>query len=200
VLASGWNPTDSQLAVSSKFPPLMQRMLDWSGSDSPMRIQFLTGDAIPGSAGVPPASPPASQLAGGTSALPDPAVEWQKPDGKKLSLSANKPFSDTDQPGIYTATFAGKQHRYAVNLPLDESRTAPIAPDELARLGVPLQFAAETSVAQTQARQRHLQEAELENRQKLWRWLIGGVLAVTLLEITISGWLSRRINIKEVVA
>jgi hypothetical protein len=195
VLASGWNPTDSQLAVSSKFPPLMQRMLDWSGAASPMRYQFLTGDAIPGSAAVPAASP---GLAGGTPALP--GAEWQKPDGRKLSLRADAPFTETDQPGIYTATVSGKQHRYAVNLPLDESRTAPIAPDELARLGVPLQFAAETSVAQTQARQRHLQEAELENRQKLWRWLIGGVLAVTLLEITLGGRLARRIETKEVVA
>src|SRR5262249_47827104 len=32
VLASTWAPADSQLAVSSKFPPLMETMLDWSGS------------------------------------------------------------------------------------------------------------------------------------------------------------------------
>jgi hypothetical protein len=196
VLASGWNPTDSQLAVSSKFPPLIERMLDWSGAAAPVRFQFLTGEIIPGSAAVPAASPGA--LAGETPALPQ--VEWQKPGGKKLSLRADAPFTETDLPGIYTATFAGKQHRYAVNLPLDESRTAPLAPDELARLGVPLQLAAEPSVAQARAQRRHLQESELENRQKLWRWLIGGVLAVTLLEITISGRLARRIQTKEVVA
>jgi hypothetical protein len=194
VLASGWNPLDSQLALSSKFPPLLQRMLDWSGAASPMRFQFLTGDTIPGSAGVSPAG---DKLAAGTAALTD---EWQKPDGKKLSLNAGAPFTDTDLPGIYTATFAGRQHRYAVNLPLDESRTAPLAPDELARLGVPLQIASETSIAQVQAQQRHLQESELENRQKLWRWLLGGVLAVTLVEITWSGRLARRIETKEVVA
>ncbi|HWD92797.1 MAG TPA: BatA domain-containing protein [Verrucomicrobiae bacterium] len=189
VLASGWNPSDSQFAVSSKFPPLMQRMLDWSGADSPMRFQFLTGDAIP-----------APGSAGGTLAIPSSAVEWQKPDGKKLSLPAGASFTETDQPGIYTATFAGKPHRYAVNLPLDESRTAPLEPDELARLGVPLQLAPETPMAQVREQQRHLQQAELENRQKLWCWLIGGVLAITLLEIAISGRLSRRIPTKEVVA
>jgi hypothetical protein len=197
VLASGWAPTDSQLAVSSKFPPLMQRMLDWCGADSPMRFQFLTGDAIPspGSAGV---SPSASRLAAGTAALP--GVEWQKPDGKKISLSADAPFTETDLPGIYTATSSGKQRRYAVNLSVDESRTAAIAPDELARLGVPLQFAPDVSVAQIQAQQHHLQQAELENRQKLWRWLLAGVLAVILLEITLSGWLARRVQTTEVVA
>lgn len=189
VLTSGWNPLDSQLAVSSKFPPLMQRMLDWSGVTTPMRFQFLTGDAIPS---------PMKEVTGGTAALP--AVDWQKPDGKKVSLGGNEPFTETDMPGIYTASFGGKQRRYAVNLPLDESRTAPIAPDELARLGVPLLLGPEISVAQMQAQQRHLQEAELENRQKLWRWLIAGVLAVTLGEILLGGWLARRVRITEVVA
>jgi hypothetical protein len=197
VLASGWNPTDSQFAVSSKFPPLMQRLLDWSGADAPTRFQFLTGDAIPGSAGVSPASAK-PKLATGTVAVP--GIEWQKPDGKKISLAADAPFTDTDIPGIYTATVGGKQRRYAVNLSLDESRTATLAPDELARLGVPLQLTPEVVVAQTPAQQRHLQQAELENRQKLWRWLIAGVLAITLGEIALGGWLARRVKTAEVVA
>jgi hypothetical protein len=195
VLASGWNPSDSQLAVSSKFPPLMQRMLDWSGAGTPARFQFLTGDAISGNAGVPAAN--SSSVAGGTPAL---QIEWQKSDGKNLSLRANASFTETDQPGIYTATFAGKERHFAVNLPLDESRTAALAPDELARLGVPLQITPETSIAQARAQQRHLQQSELENRQKLWRWLLGAVLAITLLEITFSGRLARRTKTAEVVA
>ena len=83
VLASGWDPIESQLAVSSKFPPLMQRMLDWSGADKPMRFQFLTGDAIPspGSAGVSTASSPVSE------------IEWQKPGWKKdFLLKAGEAF------------------------------------------------------------------------------------------------------------
>ena len=72
--------------------------------------------------------------------------------------------------------------------------------DELARLGVPLQIGPEISVAQLQAQQHHLQQAELENRQKLWRWLIAGVLALTLGEIMLGGWLVRRVKTVEVVA
>jgi len=53
VLASGWNPADSQLAVSSKFPPLMQTLLDWSGAAILTRLQFSTGDAIPAPGGGP---------------------------------------------------------------------------------------------------------------------------------------------------
>jgi aerotolerance regulator-like protein/VWA domain-containing protein len=181
VLASGWNPADSQFAVSSKFPPLMQTMLDWSGASEPERFQFQTGDSIPS---------PASS--GGAT------IQWQKPDGKKASLAAGTPFLETDLPGIYTATFGDKQRRFAVNLPLDESRTAPMSPDELARLGVPLQTPSQIPLAKVEAVQRHLQRAELENRQKAWRWLIVGVLAVMLGEIILSGWLARRAKITEV--
>ena len=87
-----------------------------------------------------------------------------------------------------------------MNLPLDESRTAPMSPDELSRLGVPLQTPAEFAVAKAPERARLLQQAELENRQKLWRWLILAVLAVTLGEIVLSGRLARRANSTEATA
>jgi hypothetical protein len=179
VLASGWNPADSQFAVSSKFPPLMQTLLDWSGSTATVRFQFSTGDAIP------------------APALTGDKVQWQKPDGKTETLAASQPFTETDLPGIYVATFGGKERRLAVNLPLDESRTAPMSPDELARFGVPLQTTTEFPITQAAERQRHLQQAEIENRQKLWRWLIAGVLAVTFGEIMLSGWLARRVKTVE---
>jgi hypothetical protein len=181
VLASGWNPADSQLALASKFPPLMQTMLDWSGGAVPARFQFQTGDAIPS---------PASS--GGA------AVQWQKPDGKNESLAAGTAFSETDVPGIYTATFGDRRRQFAVNLPLDESRTAPMPPDELVRLGVPLQTPSQIPAAKALEVKLHLQRAELENRQKLWRWLIAGVLAVMFGELILSGWLARREKITEV--
>jgi hypothetical protein len=127
-------------------------------------------------------------------------VQWQKPDGTKETLAAGTPFTDTDLPGIYVATFGDKQRRFAVNLPPEESRTAPLSPDELARLGVPLQTPAQFSIAKAPEVQRHLQRAELENQQKVWRWLIVGVLAVMLGEIMLSGWLARRAKITEASA
>ena len=182
VLASGWNPTDSQFAVSSKFPPLLQSLLDWSGSTATARYQFSTGDAIPSPAPT-----------GGE-------VQWTKPDGKTQTLPAIQAFNETDLPGIYRAAFGGKERRFAVNLPLDESRTAPMSTDELARLGVPLQTPNTVPVVQTAERQRHIQQAEMENRQKLWRWLVAGALAVTLVEVLLGGWMSRRVRTVEVAA
>jgi len=175
VLMSGWNPADSQLALSSKFPPLMQTMLDWSGASTPLRYQFETGEAIP--------SPGA---AGGA------VVSWVKPDGTTVNLAAGTAFTDTGRPGIYTATAGGQPREFAVNLPLAESRVAPMSPDELARLGVPLLASPALPPARVRELQQHMQRAELENRQKLWRWLIAGVLVVMLAEIILSGWLVRR--------
>jgi len=38
----------------------------------------------------------------------------------------------------------------------------------------------------------HLQAIELEQRQKLWRWLIVAALMVLVGETLLAGWLSRR--------
>ena len=174
VLASGWNPADSQLAVSSKFPPLMQTMLEWSGSAVPVRFQFRTGDAIP--------SPASSGE----------VVQWQKPDGRKIALAAGAAFVETDTPGIYEATWNERHRQFAINLPADESRTAPMPIDELARLGVPIGPTAEASPLPSAMQHRQMQRTELENQQKLWRWLLVAALTITLVEIVLSGWLARR--------
>jgi hypothetical protein len=176
VLSSGWNPADSQLAVSSKFPPLLETMLAWSGASAPTRFQYRTGDAIP-----------APSSAGGP-------VQWRKPDGKLSTLPSGAAFGETDAPGIYAAISGNRERLFAVSIPLEESRTKPISEDELARLGVPLGLDHEQAAAITRVQQEHLQDAELENRQKLWRWLIVAALAVTFGEIVLSGWLARRVT------
>lgn len=179
VLASGWQPADSQFAVSSKFPPMMETLLDWSGAGVPVRLQFSTGDSIP------------SPMSGAGD------VTWRKPDGKTAVLAGGTAFADTEAPGIYSAAFGGRERQYAVNLPLEESRTTAISADELGRLGVPLRMPGTETEAQVRQRQLHLAQAELENRQKLWRWLIAAALGVTLGEIVLGGWLARRITTAE---
>lgn len=183
VLASGWNPADSQLAVSSKFPPLMQTLLEWSGSGTAVRQQLLTGDSIPS-----PASPRNA------------TVQWRKPDGATVTLPSGTSFAETAQPGIYSASVAGRDWRFAVDLPLDESRTAPVSSDALAQLGVPLDANPPQALAKAQQDQRYLRYAEIESRQKFWRWLLLAVLVVTLGEILLGGWLARRIKPVEAVA
>jgi anti-sigma-K factor RskA len=78
-----------------------------------------------------------------------------------------------------------------VNLDAAESRTAPRQVDELERLGVPLKPASPPAVPSPQPAQRHHQ-AELENRQKLWRWLLLGAAGVMIVEIGLAGWVTRQ--------
>jgi hypothetical protein len=77
-----------------------------------------------------------------------------------------------------------------VNLDAAESKTTPLPPDELERLGAPVSLP--PSAAVETARQVRLQSAELEARQKLWRWILAITLGVLLIETWLSGRASRR--------
>ena len=48
LLASGWHPADSQLALSTKFVPLLFGWLDAAGFSHEQSLGFTFGDALPG--------------------------------------------------------------------------------------------------------------------------------------------------------
>lgn len=169
VFTSSWRPSDSQLALSSKFVPLLQALLEQSSSLPPQKAQYFVGDEVP--------------LPTGPQAL-----TVRKPDGKDVALPSGTKFTDTDQPGIYSVS-PGTQ-RFVVNLAPDESRVAPFSTERLIALGVPLRTAHETA-AEVARREGQAQAVELESQQKLWRWLIVGALGVLLLETIFAGKLSR---------
>lgn len=91
-----------------------------------------------------------------------------------------------DRPGVFD--LAGR--RVAVNLRADESRTAPLAIEELEQRGA--QIGSEAARSAERERSRQLRNAELENRQKLWRWLIVAVLGFVMAETTVAGYLTRK--------
>lgn len=171
-LASGWHPEDSQLAVSSKFVPLMWSFLEMSGGATAVVTQYQIGDPVPAPA--------------------DGGVAVKLPDGSPGALpSGATEFRQTTQPGIYE--FAGTtSRRFAVNLDANESRTAPLDPDELRDLGVPVANATATELARGPENKALLQGLEAENRQKLWRWFLVATLAVLLIESALAGWTARR--------
>jgi hypothetical protein len=171
ILASGWHPEDSQLALSTKFVPLLYTLLVEGGAGGTSLPQYLVGDPVPLAA-----------IAGVTD------TNWSitLPDGSTASGSPGTNFS-TALPGIYTVASGGQQKKFAVNLDPAESRTRPLTADDLEKLGTPMAHTALEPARET-ARKTRLQNAELENRQKLWRWLI----AVTLVVLLIETWLAGR--------
>lgn len=178
VFTFSWRPADSQFALSSKFVPLLYSLLDQAGGISAQLAQFRVGDTVDLSA--------LATKTGGSS------LSVRKPDGSPVQLSSGETrFAQTDQPGIYEVLGTPTLVKFAVNLDAAESKTAPLPADELERLGVPMK-SIEATPALVAAKKETLHHAELEARQKLWRWLIVAALAVLLVETWLAGWLTRR--------
>lgn len=181
VLTSGWHPADSQLALSSKFVPLLYSVLEWSGALTGQRSQYFVGESI----STPPSLNPESSLS-----------QVRKPDGVMIQLDAGqKAFTQTDLPGIYTVEPSAGNHLFAVNLPLKECQTAPMSIEELESYGVsigtdPRGRMNEESTYNRSGPHRAASTLALEQEQKLWRWVFILLLAVSFVEIALAGWLT----------
>ncbi len=172
----GWHPTDSQLALSSKFVPLLYSLLERTCPPGRNRLQYWVGD---------PVDLPAPESGS--------KMEVKTPGGSVVALAAGtRSFSQTSQPGIYTVLSANPPRQFAVNLDPAESRTTPLPLVELERRGVPLKIPPVIQARQAAAQQARLHAEELEGQQKLWRWLIVTVLILLLIETGIAGWLTRQ--------
>ncbi len=180
--AACWHPTDSQLAVSSKFVPLLYSLLEYGGAASPTPQQYFVDAAVPLS----------TEAAKG-----GPGLRVRLPDGEEMPLRTEETnFLATATPGIYLLNGTLSPIRFAVNLEPSESRTAPMAIDELERLGVPTGRSAPVALTETKRKTR-LQNSEMEARQKLWRWFIVATLAVLGLETWLAGRTARRALARE---
>jgi hypothetical protein len=175
IATAGWHPADSQLALSTKFVPLIDGLLrraDGALTDA----QYAVHDRI---------ALPATQN-------PTDKRFIRGPDGRQVELpTSTTTFDSADQPGVYRLNYNGTETPIAVNLPADESRTSPLAVEELEQLGAVLARPGVTPTEMTE-QHRQLQIVELENRQKLWRWLIVGVLGLLVAETALAGHLAHR--------
>ena len=173
LLAAGWHPIESQLALSSKFVPFLYALLEMSGGLSRHISQYYVGDKV--------------EIAG----APGTAAKVVKPDGTEIPISGAMRFTQADEPGIYRVGLGQTAARFAVNINPAESRTAAMDLETLQRLGLPLQEAGKHVSINRAARPQHLQELELENRQKVWRWLIVAALMVLMVETWMAARLTR---------
>ena len=177
-LTSGWHPEDSQLALSTKFVPLLYSMLETTGVTRGFPKQYFVGDVVPVSLG--------------PQAITSTSLTVSLPDKTSVTIPAGETnFSETLVPGVYTVVSDHPLKTFAVNLDPAEGRTAPFNVDELERLGVPLKHPGPPASLVAERKGR-LGNAELENRQKVWRWLIIAALVTVLLETWLAGRAQRR--------
>ncbi len=170
VFTAGWQPQESQLALSTKFIPLLFGLFDAAGGNATTAAPLGLGGPVPDASGTA-----ASSVV-------------------RLAESASEPeqviaTERIERPGVYQLR-GERVVTSAVNLAESESHTEPLGDDELERMGVILGTAVPEEVAAQTERQ--LRDVELESQQRLWQWLLMGVLALLALETWLSGWLGRR--------
>ena len=171
---SGWHPADSQLARSSKFVPLIWRILEHAMGDRPTASSAAVGDALP--------FPPNASSA-----------VIRKPDETVQTWSAGSSKLLAEEPGLYDIQAGSETMTLAVNLPAEESRTDPLAPEQLEVYGVKWSTRAATPTAAPAGEQlRQQQLVELEHQQQLWRWALVGAIGLLVLESLLAGWRQSR--------
>jgi anti-sigma-K factor RskA len=128
-------------------------------------------------------------------------LQIRRPDGKVIPLDeSQRTFTQTDLPGIYTIDSPPGSQPFAVNLSAKECQTAVMPIEDIESLSVSVKqpsIAAaqrpgtpQNSEVQQQMK-RHSDFAALESEQKLWRWVLVLLLAVSLVEMGLAGWLTR---------
>jgi hypothetical protein len=193
LLAAGWQPKESQFALSSKFIPVLSGMLR-AGEPPELRENYWVGEQIPLPADhsfehlITPEGELLS-IAQLTARQELPASP-REGDASPSDALREKAVLALDTPGVYRLHEGDRELPFAVNLAASESRTAPLDVSELEAGGVALGRAA--TVAELQSQRRRLRDVELEQSQKLWQWLLVGALAVLGAESWLAGRLSRR--------
>lgn len=183
--AFGWASSQSQLAVSTKFVPLVHSVIQTSLKQPSAPSHALVGD---------PVRLPAA-MAGGRVTTPD---------GQGLVIAENSVFIQTHAPGNYQAAHRGEALRFAVNLNPQESKTTPLTQDDREASGLAPtpgsgQTLSQANSAATDAQGETsgagasggglMASGEAEAGQKYWRWLIALVLGGLLIETL---WAGRR--------
>lgn len=169
LFASGWQPADSQFALSSKFVPLLHSILELSSESKPLLSQYKVGD---------PVALSTSQASR--------TITIRKPDQSEITWDEALPFTATDLPGIYTVLSQPEPRQFVVNMDPAESKTTPIILEELERLGLPLHADAKPASKQSENKRRQLVAVELEQQQKLWRWLIVAAFILLITETFVA--------------
>ena len=176
--SSSWRPQDSQLAMSTKFVPLITNLLGMADSSSQEWESRIVGDPIQ---------------------MPDEKIGWTMiaPDG--TSVKADPKSNDPmyfEMPGVYVIQRAGETFLTAVNVDSSESQTAPMDSDRLESFDVKL--GQQPTRADLAGSLQKLKDRQLEQRQSIWKWLLLAVMGLLIVETWFAGKSSRSQYVTEV--
>lgn len=176
VATSGWEPSDSDFARSSKFAPLLEGLLRLESTADLAAELFFIGDPVP-------------------LLLPEGVTSHVGlPNGGRIELDPGAElFTGTEMPGQYDLVMGDDHRSFVVYLHPEESRTEPLELDPLTRAGVRIaRNISPEAGEERETRERQELGFELERRQQLWRWLIFAAVAGLLVETAWAGRLARK--------
>ena len=109
----------------------------------------------------------------------------RRPDGSNVTIEGRVPADVMNQPGVYQLNFEQQSYPIAVNLAMSESQTAPMPVEKLETYGVKL--GRQPSQSEQLSQLRKAKDAELEGRQKIWKWLLAAALTLLVAETILAG-------------
>ena len=169
VMTAGWQPDASQLALSTKFIPLVFSLFE-SGRELRKSDGYIVGESI-------------DFAASETATI-------MNPSGSKFEYRTKADAGAIDEPGVYRFEDGDEIHSFAVNLDPAESQTQSMDEETLERFSIALGKTVTT--AEATVAQRQLRDRELEACQKIWQWLLIAALALLGLETVLGALRSRR--------
>ncbi len=171
LLTSGWQPSESQLSLSTKFVPLVSK---WFTSGIPWLDapkSFVIGEA------------PEDWSFTGQRLL-----DAQRKEVATLQSAAD--WNAITEPGFYYLADSQNERAVAFNIASSESLTDTIGEDEWERLGVQLKPLQDDAGDQVVRRQKR--DVELEQNQGFWQWLVLAVIALLTIEGLWRGLVDRK--------
>ena len=182
LLAAGWQPTDSQFALSTRFPPLLTRILALASPAQKDQLVQTVGDIIR----------PESLVSSDDWSIQFPDGEIQTAasvleklqeisGGIEVPPSSQAATVMLSAPGRYKVTGKNDDGDYSVmliaGLAASETQTEMLPVGQLQVLGIGVQsdseeFPDDTSGVNEKVVKGQLTSSELERKQKWWRWLL----------------------------
>lgn len=194
LFATGWQPNDSQWALSTRFAPLITRMLSLASPVQKDQVIQTVGDVIRPGEIVSSVNWSMSLPGGGRISFADVVEESTDNDASSATFT----LSD---PGRYTVTGITEDGEYSVSLiaglAASESRTEmlPVGQLQVLGVGVDAEDAGQSNVNAAddeEANAGQLSSSELEKKQQWWRWLLLAGLGCLLLESLWASAIERR--------
>lgn len=167
VLTTSWAPGDSQLALSTKFIPLLYSILEYSIGNLQPQTRYTTDTPID-----------LSQFPRTTSIT--------APNGENHAVREGQNHFQPELPGIHRIQTGEHSHTLAINLPPKESDLEPMnVAALLAMVGGPAAGNQEDQNASASPL------PHLEASQKMWKWFLLAALLVLAMETILAARLTR---------